>query len=73
MKKFLSFCLLACLAACTSETEYGDCVGLTDDKNPTLHYEADVGNIVLAIIFSETVIVPVVVGVSELECPVGRR
>lgn len=67
----LSLCLV--LAACTSETEHGDCVGLVEERNPALKYEADLGNIFLGIIFSETIVVPIVVGVSEVYCPVERK
>lgn len=68
---------LACVlgSACTSETEYGDCVGLgsDDEKDPSLKYEVDVGNIVLSVIFFETVFVPAVVAITEFECSVGRK
>lgn len=60
---------------CTSETKYGDCKGLIEDseKDPALVYEMDVGNIVLAVVFSETFIVPAWVLITETYCPVDRK
>lgn len=74
MKKLLLIAL-ACvaLAGCTTRTEYGQCVGLGDDKNPTLHYKVSVWNAFLGIVFVETVIVPIIVLVDELECPVSVK
>lgn len=66
-------CMVALLAGCTTRTQYGECVGIGDDKNPTLHYKADVWNVFLGIVFVETVIVPLVVVFDELECPVGVK
>ena len=74
MKKILMIaCMVALLAGCTTRTQYGECVGIGDDKNPTLHYKADVWNVFLGIVFVETVIVPLVVVFDELECPVGVK
>jgi hypothetical protein len=72
------FVLLAILffaTACTSETEYGDCLGIDDvsKMDPKLEYDVDVGNIVVAVIFSETIIVPVYVALEEVWCPVGKK
>jgi hypothetical protein len=69
----LVLALVALLAGCTSKTEYGQCIGAFDDKRPELHYKASAKNIVMAIIFSETIIVPVVVAVDETMCPDGTN
>lgn len=74
MKKILLIALATIfLAGCTSRTEYGQCIGLGDDKNPALHYKVSIWNAVLSIVFVETVIVPIIVVVDELECPIGKR
>jgi hypothetical protein len=74
MKKIL-FIALAALAVsgCTSRTEYGNCVGLGDDKDPALHYKVSVWNAFLGIVFVETIIVPIFVVVDETFCPVGKK
>jgi hypothetical protein len=59
--------------ACTSSTAFGPCVGISDDRDPSLTYKVSAGNIFLAIVFSETIIVPVVVIADEVACPVGRK
>ncbi len=69
--KVLAVAAMVLLAGCTSSTRYGDCVGVLEDKDPTLAYSADVGNIVLGILFFETVVVPAVVVLAQLECPTG--
>jgi len=65
--------LLLLTSACTSSTEFGDCVGLAEDKDSSLVYEVDVGNVVWAILLSETIVVPVIVILSETVCPTGRK
>lgn len=76
MKKFLTVLGLGAalmMSACTSETAFGDCVGFDDDKDPALKYEISTRNVVLGIIFIETIIVPVVVALDEVECPIGKK
>lgn len=73
MKKFLTLIsILILLAGCTTKTTYGECIGITDDKQPNLQYKADTGNIILAFIFSETIVVPAVVVFSDLYCPIAE-
>lgn len=67
------FSVVAAATACTSSTEYGDCIGINDTQSPKLRYRTSTGNIVLAVIFLETIIVPIVVVADELSCPVGPR
>lgn len=59
-------------AACTSETQFGPCIGAFDDRAPGLRYEVSTKNVVLACIFFETVFVPVIVAAKEVRCPVSR-
>lgn len=73
MKKLITFFLaIAFLSSCTSSTKYGECVGINDAKNPKLIYRYDTTNIVLAIVFWETLFVPLVVVLNELQCPVDK-
>jgi hypothetical protein len=74
MKKILVIAtLMALLTGCTSSTQYGSCVGIADDKAPNLQYKLSIWNTFLAIVFSETIIVPIVVLVNETYCPVGVK
>lgn len=74
MKKFMILAaLMVMLTACTAETQYGECIGVVTDPEPGLVYEYDVGNIVVAVILSETIIVPLIVVLDELKCPVAKR
>lgn len=68
--KYLLIALL--LVGCTSKTEFGDCVGLQEDRDPRLIYKADTGNIVIGILFFEMVAPPLYVALDEFYCPVGR-
>lgn len=60
-------------AGCTTETKYGQCVGIGGERDPALKYETDAGNIIGAVIFFETIIIPIYVGLKAVECPVARR
>lgn len=72
MKKILCVALMmTMLVGCTSKTQYGHCIGITEKENATLHYKVSAWNVFLAIIFSETIIVPVLVLADEVSCPVG--
>ena len=74
MKKILLVAtMVALLSGCTSSTQYGSCIGIADDKEPNLQYKLSVWNTFLAIIFSETIVVPIVVLANETYCPVGVK
>lgn len=61
------------LSSCTTRTIHGDCVGVLEPKDPTLTYSYDGPNIFLAVLLSETVIVPLLVVFKHLECPDGKK
>jgi hypothetical protein len=65
--------LLILLSACTTQTEYGKCVGINDAQKPNLVYKASGWNIAMSIIFFETVFVPIVVVMDDLYCPVDTK
>lgn len=67
--KFLISLLALLLAGCTSRMPLGECVGINGQKDPKLHYEYNATNIVVGLIFVESIVVPIVVVLDELECP----
>jgi hypothetical protein len=73
MRKLATAMFLMLLVGCTSATEYGSCIGAFDDRDPKLTYKVSIWNAFLAIIFVETIIVPIWVVVDETLCPVGRK
>jgi len=80
MDKFMkkAICLLVLAASmlasgCTSETSYGSCVGIGDDKNPALVYKLNVVNAVVGLVFVELIVPPVIVLADETYCPVGKK
>lgn len=74
MKKIILIAsLLALLTGCTRSTQYGQCIGIADDKKPGFVYAVSYWNVFLAVIFSETLVVPVVVIAANLKCPIGTE
>ncbi len=70
-KKFLVFSLMLCflVSGCTTSTRCGECVGLNGTEKVGVVYKYNALNIALAIIFFETVFVPVVVALDCVKCP----
>ena len=68
----MAICLMGLLAGCTESTEYGPCVGLADKPNPTLLYKTSAWNIIMGIIFCQTIVVPVVVIAGDFSCPYAK-
>jgi Slime mold cyclic AMP receptor len=74
MKKLLPILFIAALlAGCTTRTDYGDCVGINDNKDTHLVYKVSVWNAVLGVVFIETIIVPIIVIIDNLYCPVSKK
>jgi hypothetical protein len=74
VKKIFIFAAIAILASgCTSRTEHGECIGAFDEGVPDLQYKLSIKNTVLAVLFSETIFVPVIVVANEARCPVGKK
>jgi hypothetical protein len=69
----LAALVAAAVAGCTSRTDFGECIGLADDKNPALVYKLSTWNLVMGAIFFKTIVVPVVVAVDQTYCPVAKR
>lgn len=78
MRKFLIALVATSLlmaSGCTMQTEYGDCKGIAteNEKNPKLVYETSAWNVAMDVIFSETLVAPVVGLGFALWCPVGEK
>lgn len=67
----LTLCLF--VSACTTKTEYGDCIGIGDDRNPNLIYKIDTTNAVLGVVFFEMVLPPIYWLADDFFCPIGRK
>lgn len=74
MKSLLLALVLSLAAGCTTRTEYGECKGFfdKDEEDPKLKYEVNTGNIVGALIFSETLAIPILVGGLWVFCPMAK-
>lgn len=76
MKKTIA-ALLLCSAflttACESENEVGTCVGVAQEKDPTLKYDISLRNAILGVIFVETIFAPILVLHHEALCPTGPQ
>ena len=74
MKKLI-FGLILCttLMGCTRTTDFGTCIGVNDTPKEGLVYKVSIWNVFLGIIFSETIVVPLVVVFDQFRCPVERE
>jgi hypothetical protein len=70
---------LVCLAvfgSCDSEREINGkvvkCSGLLREKTPGYTYDVNVKNIAYGAVFFQTLIVPAMVAVKELQCPIAE-
>lgn len=72
MKLFVFGVVMLVMSGCTYSTPYGECYGLgsLEKRRETFVYEYDTGNLVLAFIFSETLIIPGIIVLDALKCPV---
>lgn len=74
MKKLFAIVLaVVFLSGCTSETQFGHCIGAFDDKEPDLKYRVEPINLMMGIVFVETIFVPAIVVLSETHCPIGKK
>lgn len=60
----------ALLSACTSSNAGGKCIGVLDKEQPGVEYRLATRNVVVGVVFVETLIVPAVVVFDEIKCPV---
>jgi hypothetical protein len=73
MRAILLILAVSLLAACTSKTDFGPCIGLGDDRDPKLEYKLSAWNVAMGVIFVELIAPPIFVAVDETFCPVGRK
>lgn len=73
MKKLALILSLVLLSACTSKTDFGPCIGVTDDKNPKLDYKVSTWNVIVGVTFFELVAPPLVILFTEIQCPIGPK
>ena len=71
--KYLILVLLLLTSSCSSRTEFGKCVGLNQEKDQTLIYDLSTKNLVISVLFIETLFVPIVYALKQVYCPVGRK
>ena len=69
----MSIFVLALLTGCTESTEFGECIGLSDEEEPNLKYKISVRNAIWSFLAVETVIAPVLWATDFAKCPVARR
>lgn len=76
MTKYL-ISLMICLffSACTTQNQYGECKGLAnkEERRADLTYEVKKLNVFWAVLFSETLAVPVLTAAFWVWCPVGKK
>lgn len=73
MKKMLMCAMLALvtLTGCTTANSKGKCVGLDEKgKQAGVEYKLSGWNVAMAVIFCETIVVPIVVILDDCKCPV---
>lgn len=73
MKTIIVLAFALMVSGCTSETEFGQCIGIADDKNPALVYKVSKWNVFLAIVGLEFIAPPIFVLVDQTFCPVARK
>lgn len=71
--KYIICVMLLSLCACTSKTQFGDCIGAFDDKKPNLEYKLSSWNLFLGVVFFELIAPPIFVVVDKTFCPVGNK
>lgn len=69
--KFAALLMALVVSGCTCSNSKGKCIGLAsmDEKKPNVTYSYSGWNIFLAVVFSETLVVPAVVVLDNLKCP----
>jgi hypothetical protein len=74
VKIVIAILLVVCVAAgCTSQTVYGDCLGVGEEEDPTLVYDVPTMNIVWSVIFFEMIFPPIVFLATDFKCPVAYK
>lgn len=72
MSRYAAILALFLLGCETSRPE-GRCIGAFEEKEPGMKYEYSTQNIVVGAILVETIIVPAIVVLKEIQCPLPRK
>lgn len=72
MKKLLAIGLIALLTCgCVTSNSKGKCIGFDEKgKKAGVEYKLSSWNVAMAVIFSETIVVPIVVILDQCKCPI---
>ena len=74
MRKTLLTIMVAALAlastGCVTQNSKGKCIGLDEKGVPGVEYKMSGWNVAMAVIFCETIVVPIVVVLDDCRCPV---
>ena len=71
--KFAIVAAVLLLAGCQDKTQYGECIGMLDDRDPAFVWKISTQNVVWGAVLLETIAVPLFVGLDRTYCPVGRK
>jgi len=72
MKLLTAVLLTLSLASCKGSTEFGECVGLGEQREDLI-YELSARNVFWSILGLETIIAPVLWATDYAHCPIARR
>lgn len=67
----ITICLLN--TGCTSKTEFGQCIGILDERDPNLVYKVHVGNMVISLLGLELILPPVYWFSQYALCPIEEK
>jgi hypothetical protein len=74
MKKTALIVIVVLLAGCTSNTEYGTCIGAFDEKDPKLTYKLSGWNAFMAVLGTSLLFIPTIMVVANNTfCPVAKK
>lgn len=73
MKKILLASLLFLCVACESANGFGSCIGIADKEDPRFEYKVSTRNVLIGLVFSQSLVVPGYILLEEIKCPVGEK
>lgn len=74
MKYIFVALLILTATACTSKTEFGDCIGAFDEKDPSKVYKVSGMNIFWGAVGAELFFIPPIMVIKDQTlCPIGNK
>lgn len=75
MKRAIAMMLMVTvLSGCTSATEFGQCVGMFEDKKQDLTYNISGWNAFVAVLGTSLLFIPTILVIKDQTfCPTGRK